>query len=58
MLTSERIGPGGLAMRMAVRQGGRLWARILFLALCSLPLVGALLVGQGIAREGLSLIHI
>lgn len=51
MRMSERMGPAGLAVRMATRQTGRLSARLPAMALISFVLLGALLLGQGVARE-------
>jgi len=51
MRMSERVGVAGLAVRMATRHSGRLCVHLLTTALISFVLLGALLLGQGIAQE-------
>jgi len=51
MKVNEQVGLACLVLRMATRHPGRLSAHLLTMALISFLLVGALLLGQGIARE-------
>jgi len=51
MRMKERSGVASLLMRMATRPGSRLCTQLLTLALISFVLAGALLLGDGIARE-------
>jgi len=51
MRMSEMAGLAGLVLRMATRHSGRLCVNLLSMALISFVLLGALLLGEGIARE-------
>ena len=51
MRMSEIAGLASLVLRMATRHSDRLCVNLLTMALISFVLLGALLLGQGIAQE-------